>query len=127
MITAFQSNAFQNDAFQIAATDTHDGDRDRKHDEKRKRRDEEFKRQRERMREMITYAFDKAYGLLPPEFAEVREVAEPFVEASANRVEIDWKGLQESVTAEFKLKALYEQYAAELAERDDEETLMVLH
>ena len=104
-----------------------DDEQRRKHDKERKRRDEEFKGQRERMREMITYAFDKTYGLLPPELAEVREVARPFVEAKVNRVEIDWKGLRESVTAEFKLKALYAEYAAELAERDDEETIMVLH
>lgn len=108
-------------------TSTHDGADDRKKDDERKRRDDAFKAKHEQMREMIGAAYNKVHGILPPELAEVREVAAPFVEGAGEVIEIDWDALRESVTAEFKLRALYEFYARELAEQDDEETLMVLH
>ena len=123
---AFDTNAFSVNAWDFgSAVDTHDGGDDVK--KRRKGRGEEIRASKAQMRQMITYAFDKAYGLLPPELAEVREVVAPFVEAQGRRVEIDWEAIRQDVTTELKLKALYAEYAYELAERDDEDAIMVLH
>ena len=101
--------------------DTHDG----ADEKRRRRRDEEFKSKREQLREMIGAAYDDAYGLNVAE--EIREVAAPFVEVKAEAPQIDWERLRRDVTAEFKLRALYDEYRREMDDRDDEDAIMVLH
>ena len=114
MATAFQSDAFQNTAFQVDSSpvvvveDTHDGGR-----EEAKR----FRKRKEDLREMITFAYDKEYGLLPVA-QEVREIVEPFAKGS----EIDWESISEKAVE--RLLVLQEAFEREL---DDEETMMVLH
>lgn len=113
MATAFQDNAFQTTAFQIDSTpvvevdDTHDGMEEAKR----------FSKRKEDLRGMITFAYDKEYGLLPVA-QEVREIVEPFAKGS----EIDWESISEKAVE--RLLVLQEALEREL---DDEETMMVLH
>lgn len=92
----------------VVVEDTHDGGR-----EEAKR----FKKRKEDLREMITFAYDKEYGLLPVA-EEVREIVEPFVKEG---IEIDWEAINRQVVE--KLLVLQEKFEQEI----DDEEFMVLH
>ena len=93
----------------VVVIDTHDGGK-----EEAKR----FKKRKEELRKMITFAYDKEYGLLPVA-EEVREIVEPFVD---DELEIDWEAITEKAVE--RLLALQASFEREI---DDEETMMVLH
>ena len=109
--TAFSTDALSEDSFSFDSAvviDTHDGGIE----EARR-----FRKRKEDLRGMITFAYDKEYGLLPVA-QEVREIVEPFAEGS----EVDWEAISEKAVE--RLLVLQEAFEREL---DDEETMMVLH
>ena len=112
----------------VSTTDTHDGVDPIKRRIKDQERLDAFRRSRQELRSTLNRAFNETYGL--PVEEEIVAEAEPFVEQivekKATTLEIDWDALRADVAANLRLRRLVEEYAIEMAQIDDEETMMLL-
>lgn len=120
MTTAFQSDAFQNSAFQIEAgpvilIDTHDGD----YKKRTKKLIDEERARIARRRKSVIHAYERLVEG-KPEVAE--EIVAPFIKPATKKraePELDFDRLLASIT---RTEALWRAYI----DMDDEEVLMLL-
>lgn len=116
----FNGRFFGGGFFGVVVSDTHDDpELGRKHSKDVAKRNAERIAAREAMRRTLEQAFNREYGITIEE--EIVSAIEPHVEIKAG---IDWTEIQQETLR--LLQPRIEAYRHEMAEIDDEETLLLL-